>query len=47
MTIAGQRENALKALTESPLDVLIIGGGIVGAGIARDAAMRRIEGGLG
>jgi glycerol-3-phosphate dehydrogenase len=46
MTVATQRENALKALTESPLDVLIIGGGIVGAGIVRDAAMRGLKVGL-
>ena len=30
----------------TPLDVLIIGGGIVGAGIARDAAMRGLKVGL-
>src|SRR5438477_752546 len=46
MNIATQRENALKALTESPLDLLIIGGGIVGAGIARDASMRGLSVGL-
>lgn len=34
------RENSLNALTDSVLDVLVIGGGIVGAGVARDAAMR-------
>ena len=33
-------------MTESPLDLLIIGGGIVGAGIARDAAMRGLRIGL-
>src|SRR5216117_2647933 len=43
MNIATQRGNALKALTESPLDLLIIGGGIVGAGIARDASMRSLS----
>src|SRR5882757_1837447 len=26
--------------TQEPVDVLVIGGGIVGAGVARDAAMR-------
>ena len=46
MNIATQRGNALKAMTESPLDLLIIGGGIVGAGIARDAAMRGLKVGL-
>jgi glycerol-3-phosphate dehydrogenase len=33
-------------LRGSPLDVLVIGGGIVGAGIARDAAMRGLRTGL-
>lgn len=36
----------LLALPQSPLDVLIIGGGIVGSGIARDAAMRGLNTGL-
>ncbi len=40
------RAGKLRALTDSPLDVLIIGGGIVGAGIARDAAMRGLKTGL-
>ena len=34
------RAETVAALTESILDVLIIGGGIVGAGIARDTALR-------
>jgi glycerol-3-phosphate dehydrogenase len=33
----------LKALAADPVDLLIIGGGVTGAGIARDAAMRRIR----
>ena len=33
-------------MTEGPLDVLVIGGGIVGSGIARDAAMRGLRVGL-
>ena len=37
---------ALADLTAAPLDVLIIGGGIVGAGMARDAAMRGLKTGL-
>src|SRR6187399_1443889 len=41
-----ERSNVLSALTEAPLDVLVIGGGIVGAGIARDAAMRGLKTGL-
>ena len=40
------RDDALKALAAEPLDVLIIGGGIVGAGIARDAALRGLRVGL-
>jgi glycerol-3-phosphate dehydrogenase len=34
------RAAALASMTETPVDVLIIGGGITGAGIARDAALR-------
>ncbi|MCX8038057.1 MAG: glycerol-3-phosphate dehydrogenase/oxidase [Candidatus Sumerlaeia bacterium] len=30
-------------ITEQPLDVLIVGGGIVGAGVARDAALRGLR----
>ena len=40
------RAETLVALTVAPLDVLIVGGGIVGAGIARDAAMRGLQAGL-
>jgi glycerol-3-phosphate dehydrogenase len=40
------REHSLQALTEGTLDLLIIGGGIVGAGIARDAALRGLKVGL-
>src|SRR5690606_2551886 len=36
----------LEQLLERPLDVLVIGGGIVGAGVARDAAMRGLRTGL-
>lgn len=36
----------LAALADNPLDVLVIGGGIVGAGVARDAAMRGLKTGL-
>lgn len=44
---AGERRVAtLEALVQSSLDVLIVGGGIVGAGIARDAAMRGLRVGL-
>jgi glycerol-3-phosphate dehydrogenase len=40
------RNTALARLTEKPLDVLIVGGGIVGSGVARDAAMRGLRVGL-
>ena len=43
---ADQRRRALQFLAEEPLDVLVIGGGIVGAGVARDAAMRGLRLGL-
>jgi glycerol-3-phosphate dehydrogenase len=41
-----QRSSAVEFLRESPLDLLVIGGGIVGAGIVRDAAMRGLRVGL-
>jgi len=41
-----QRENTRQSLAEKPLDLLIVGGGIVGAGIARDAALRGLKVGL-
>ena len=34
------RDSHMNALGESEFDVFVIGGGIVGAGVARDAAMR-------
>src|SRR5580765_128468 len=36
----------LSEFAKAPLDVLVIGGGIVGAGVARDAAMRGLRVGL-
>jgi len=36
----GGRAQALRTMATSPLDVLVIGGGITGVGIARDAALR-------
>ncbi len=42
----GERAATLAHLAETPLDLLIIGGGIVGAGVARDAAMRGLKTGL-
>src|SRR5437763_3937654 len=43
---AESRAELLKTLTQHPLDVLVVGGGIVGAGVARDAAMRGLRVGL-
>jgi glycerol-3-phosphate dehydrogenase len=40
------RAAALDALARTPLDVLVVGGGITGAGIARDAALRGLAVGL-
>src|SRR5205809_5989738 len=40
------RPTTLRSLEEAPLDLLIIGGGIVGSGIARDAALRGLRVGL-
>lgn len=37
------RAASLAAMAEGPLDLLVVGGGITGAGIARDAAMRGIR----
>lgn len=41
-----KREQALRSLAATPLDLLVVGGGIVGAGVARDAAMRGLRVGL-
>jgi glycerol-3-phosphate dehydrogenase len=46
MKMGRPREHALEALSQTPLDLLIIGGGIVGSGVARDAAMRGLKVGL-
>ncbi len=46
MNIGQPREQALNALRKETLDLLIIGGGIVGSGIARDAALRGLQVGL-
>lgn len=41
-----QRQQTLQQLAGEPLDVLIVGGGIVGSGVARDAALRGLRTGL-
>jgi glycerol-3-phosphate dehydrogenase len=43
---ARERDEALRKLARGPLDVLIIGGGITGAGAALDAAARGLRVGL-
>ncbi len=40
------RSSSLHDLTVAPLDILVVGGGIVGAGVARDAALRGLRTGL-
>src|SRR5215207_493561 len=40
---AASRLETIQRLSAEPLDILIVGGGIVGAGIARDAAMRGLR----
>ena len=40
------RTHAFARLAEAPLDLLVVGGGIVGSGVARDAAMRGLRVGL-
>ena len=41
-----ERENILRGLGEERFDLLVIGGGIVGAGVARDGALRGMKVGL-
>jgi glycerol-3-phosphate dehydrogenase len=43
VTVSTQRAASLEALERTPYDVLIIGGGIVGTGIARDLALRGMK----
>ncbi len=42
----GSRRENLAALCDGVLDVLVVGGGIVGSGVARDAALRGLKTGL-
>src|SRR3989304_469631 len=46
MSITYQRNQTIHELTTADLDVLVVGGGIVGSGIVRDAAMRGLRVGL-
>ena len=43
MTPRSARQHTLEALARGPFDLLVIGGGITGAGVARDAAMRGLR----
>src|SRR6476646_8194249 len=43
MTPPPARKDALARLAGDSFDLLVIGGGIVGAGVARDAAMRGLS----
>jgi len=43
---AGTREATLSELARADLDVLVVGGGITGAGVARDAVLRGLRVGL-
>jgi glycerol-3-phosphate dehydrogenase len=45
-TTPPDRPHTLARLADNTLDVLVVGGGIVGAGVARDAAMRGLSVGL-
>ena len=38
-----ERTRALRALSDAPFDVVVIGGGITGAGVALDAASRGLR----
>jgi len=40
------RARVIHQLTRAPLDLLVVGGGIVGSGVARDAALRGLRVGL-
>lgn len=37
------RERAFRSLGDAPFDLLVVGGGIVGSGVARDAALRGLR----
>ena len=44
--LSTKRRDSFVRLVEAPLNLLVIGGGIVGSGVARDAAMRGLRVGL-
>jgi glycerol-3-phosphate dehydrogenase len=46
MTFPSKRSETWTRLTGTMLDILVVGGGIVGSGVARDAAMRGLRAGL-
>ncbi|MDP6213400.1 MAG: FAD-dependent oxidoreductase, partial [Acidimicrobiales bacterium] len=43
MTPSFRRENSLQRLESEEFDVLVVGGGITGAGVALDAASRGLS----
>ncbi len=46
IAVPASRNDTLEQLAHGPLDVLVIGGGILGSGAARDAALRGLRVGL-
>ncbi|HLJ82022.1 MAG TPA: FAD-dependent oxidoreductase, partial [Ktedonobacterales bacterium] len=46
LSLEGRRQALARMAEESPLDVLVVGGGITGAGVALDAAARGYRVGL-
>lgn len=44
--LSTERSASAQHLSSAPLDVLVVGGGITGSGVARDAAMRGLQVGL-
>jgi glycerol-3-phosphate dehydrogenase len=44
--LSAARAKTIELMRQAPLDVLVVGGGIVGSGVARDAAMRGLRAGL-
>ena len=44
--LSKKRETAVNSICNDDLDLLVVGGGVVGSGVARDAAMRGLKVGL-